>query len=169
MSRLGRLRGRFYDRLRDSEARSAATAALSSGALDALKHHQYCLVVSYRRSGEAVPTPVWFAIEDGRLLFLSDAEAAKLKRIRANSRVRVAPCTARGKPLGPPIEATARLLESAEDQQRAKRAIEAKYQPGDGRIYQRLLAPLLGSIGGRHAVYVEVSPVGLGPSVRGQA
>ena len=73
-----------------------------------LRGHKYCLLVTYKRSGEPVPTPVWFGLGDGELYVRSEADVAKVKRIRNDSRVRVAPCTVRGKPLGPPAEGRAR-------------------------------------------------------------
>ena len=45
--------------------------------------HRHCLVVTYRRSGEAVPTPVWFGIADERIYFRSEERVGKIKRIRA--------------------------------------------------------------------------------------
>ena len=67
-----------------------------------LRGHKYCLLVTYKRSGEPVPTPVWFGLGDGKLYVRSEAGVAKVRRIRNDPRVRVAPCTVRGKPLGPP-------------------------------------------------------------------
>ena len=47
-----------------------------------LRGHKYCLLVTYKRNGEAVPTPVWFGLAGGRLYLRSEADAAKVKRVR---------------------------------------------------------------------------------------
>jgi PPOX class probable F420-dependent enzyme len=52
--------------------------------------------------------------------------AGKVKRIRANHRVRFAPSTARGEPLGPWVEGTARILDAA-DSRRVRTLMLAKY------------------------------------------
>ncbi|MGH9576862.1 MAG: pyridoxamine 5'-phosphate oxidase family protein, partial [Terriglobales bacterium] len=62
--------------------------------------HKYLNLETYRRSGEEVLTPVWFA-QDGRVFYIySLADAGKIKRIRRKPRVRIAPCNFRGDLLG---------------------------------------------------------------------
>jgi len=73
-----------------------------------------------------VPTPVWFGLADDKLYFRTYANAAKIKRIRAEPRVLVGPCDVRGKPKGPMVEASARVLSEPEEE-RAERAIQANY------------------------------------------
>jgi len=67
---------------------------------------------TYRRNGQPVRTPVWFLIEDGILYVHTDDSTGKVKRIRRNPRVRVAPSHFRGKPKAEYIEARA-LLEAS--------------------------------------------------------
>jgi uncharacterized protein len=87
---------------------------------------KYINLVTFRKSGQGVATPVWFA-EDGDVLFVYTlAEAGKVKRIRNNPRVRVAPCDMRGRVRGPWAEATARILEG-EEARRAESLLNAKY------------------------------------------
>jgi PPOX class probable F420-dependent enzyme len=114
--------------------------------------HKHCLVVTYRRSGEAVPTPVWFGIADGKLYFRSEERVGKIRRIRNNDRVLVAPCDSRGKPKGEGVEATARILPSGEEQ-RAEAAIQANFGLGR-RMYEGVAMNL-----GPEGVYVKVTPV----------
>jgi uncharacterized protein len=138
----------FYDRIRhpaaDSVARTEAT-----GSLESLDGCNYCVLVTYRRSGEPVPTPVWFGVADGRLYVRTDAGSWKVKRIRGNARVMAAPSTMRGRPLGPAFEGVARVLEPSEYEP-AERALASNY--GLGR---RLYVPLLGEA---HPTYIEVRP-----------
>lgn len=74
---------------------------------------KYLNLESYRKSGVAVATPVWFAEDSGTLYIYSLANAGKVKRIRNNPRVRVMPCDIRGKPKGEWVEALARILDTA--------------------------------------------------------
>lgn len=83
-------------------------------AFDHLKSGKYISLVTFRKDGTAVATPVWFAEHEGRLYVKTRADAGKVKRIRRNGKVRVAPCTIRGRVTGPAIEATARVLPESE-------------------------------------------------------
>ncbi|HSE38460.1 MAG TPA: PPOX class F420-dependent oxidoreductase, partial [Blastocatellia bacterium] len=74
---------------------------------------KYLNVETYRKTGVAVATPVWFAEEAGILYIYSLANAGKVKRIRNNPRVRIIPCDMRGKPKGEWVEARARVLDGA--------------------------------------------------------
>jgi PPOX class probable F420-dependent enzyme len=148
------LQNRFYDRIRSSAARRAAEHAPAADAsFDSLRGHKYGLLVTYKRSGEAVPTPVWFGLgDDGRLYVRTGRNVAKVKRVRNNPRVRVAPCTVRGKPLGPPVEGTAREL-PADEEERAEAALRSNYGLGR-RVYESVGD----AVGGVEAVYLEVTP-----------
>jgi hypothetical protein len=53
--------------------------------------------------------PVWCAADNGILLVFSEADSWKVKRIRRDAHVRLAPCSARGKPRGPAVDADASL------------------------------------------------------------
>jgi uncharacterized protein len=151
--RLVELSDRFYDRMRHRDAFAAARGEATAQGFDALRGAKYCLLISYRRSGEPVPTPVWFGLDaDGRLYVHSEDDSGKVKRIRANPRVRVAPASVRGKPVGPLAEGSARVLPAAEDA-RAERAIRSNYGLGR-KLYEGMGGPL-----GVAMVYLEVTPV----------
>ena len=143
---------RFYDSVRHPAARSLASEGTSVSGFYHLRGHKYCLLVTYKRSGQAVPTPVWFGLGDGRLYVRSDADAAKVKRIRNDPRARVGPCTARGKPLGPPAEGRARVLDERSEIAAAEAALEANYGLGR-RLYERAGGAL-----GIETLYLEVTP-----------
>ena len=83
-------------------------------------------IESYRKNGKAVATPVWFAEDGGQLYIYSLADAGKVKRIRNNPRVRVAPCDFRGNPKGEGSEARARILDS-DEATRGHRLLDRKY------------------------------------------
>ncbi len=82
---------------------------------------------SYRKSGVAVDTPVWFAECNGSLYLFSAGNAGKVKRLRNSSRSRVASCNAWGKLRGPWLPATARILTDPADRELAHTALRDKY------------------------------------------
>ncbi len=94
------------------------------GDFTSLRGRKYIDLVTFRKTGVAVHTPVWFAEADGRLYAFTRPDAGKMKRIRNNPRVEVAPSTIRGRALGPCVAATARI---APDQAAAREAIRRKY------------------------------------------
>lgn len=75
-----------------------------------LAQERYVSLTTFKRDGTPVATPVWVAGDDGRLLVWSAADTWKVKRIRRDKHVRVAPCTASGKVRGEAIDAEARIL-----------------------------------------------------------
>ena len=107
-------RGCLAMRHRDAWSSATAQAVAPARGFEALRGHKVCLLTTYRKSGEPVPTPVWFGLADGKLYMRTEAGVGKVKRMRSNPRVRVAPCTMRGRPLGPPTEGLALLLPPSE-------------------------------------------------------
>ncbi len=87
---------------------------------------KYLSLASFRKNGQAVRTPLWFAGQNGKLYLMTRDDSWKYKRIRNNPRVLVAPCTARGRITGPDVEGRARVLEPSEFAL-ARRALERKY------------------------------------------
>lgn len=92
----------------------------------AIQGQKYISLKTFRKSGQAVATPVWFGEEDNKLFVMTRSVSGKYKRIRNNPQARVAPCTIRGVVTGPEFPATARMLQ-VEDHERARRAIDRKY------------------------------------------
>jgi uncharacterized protein len=88
---------------------------------------KYLSITSFRRDGTGKATPVWFVQEGGRLLVETDAGSYKVRRIRRNPRVLVAPCTATGRLRGEPVTARAQLLPEAEIG-RVERLMARKYR-----------------------------------------
>ena len=75
---------------------------------------KYLSLTSFRRDGTGVATPVWFVEAGGRLLVETDAASYKVRRIRRDPRVTIAPCTATGRLRGTPVPAWAELLPDTE-------------------------------------------------------
>jgi uncharacterized protein len=80
-----------------------------------LARERYVSITTFRRDGTAVSTPVWIAGEDGVLLVHSDADCWKVKRIRRDGHVRLAPCNARGVVHGDAVDADATLDEDTSE------------------------------------------------------
>ncbi len=91
-----------------------------------IKDQKYISLATFRKNGSPVPTPVWFGEKDDRFYVMTRSDSGKYKRIRNNPKVRIAPCTMRGKITGPESEATARVLPQ-EDWPWARKTIERKY------------------------------------------
>ncbi len=61
---------------------------------------RYMVIESCKKDGTAVKTPVWFIENNCTLYVRTDNDTGIMKRIRRNSSIRVAPCSARGTPKG---------------------------------------------------------------------
>jgi len=146
------LQNRLYDRMRHRDAFRAAADRRGRPDFSALEGHKYALLTTFRASGDPVPTPVWFGLSSGRAYVRTGAEVGKVKRIRRDPRVRLCPCTVRGRPLGPSSEGRARVL-PADLEQPAEAALRDNYGLGR-RLYERTA----GSVG--DAVYLEIAPSG---------
>lgn len=90
------------------------------------ERQSYLNLETFKRSGQGVKTPVWFAQEGATLYVRTGAESGKVKRVRNNGRARVVPSDAQGQPLGEWVEAAARLVE-ADEAERANRMVTRKY------------------------------------------
>ena len=91
-----------------------------------IQGQQYISLITFKKAGTPVHTPVWFAEEGDKLYVMTRSDSGKYKRIRNNPRVRIAPCTARGKVTGPESFGKARVL-PPEDWTRARQLINRKY------------------------------------------
>ncbi len=97
---------------------------------DGLKGHKYVNLTTFKKSGEAVTTPLWFALLDGRAYMTTPPDSGKMKRLRKNPRVLLAPSSATGRPRGESIEGIARPIEGEHVGERAEAALREKYRLG---------------------------------------
>ena len=88
--------------------------------------YEFALLTTFRKNGLAVPTTMWFAHNQGKLYMVTSATVGKIKRIRNNGRVLLAPCDVRGKVLGEQIEAYAHELPPAQHEY-ANTLLASKY------------------------------------------
>lgn len=87
---------------------------MNGGSIIRLDGERFVNVQTFRRSGEGVATPVWFAEMDGGFVFGTHADSGKVKRIRNNPRVRFAAANYRGLERSDYAEATAVVLDETE-------------------------------------------------------
>ena len=98
--------------------------------------HKYLSLETFKKSGESVRTPIWFAadgrvsVDSGaaRLYIYTIGDTGKVKRIRNNTRVRIAPCDMRGKVLGEWVDAQAEIV-TGEEGARGMGLLNKKYFP----------------------------------------
>lgn len=71
-----------------------------SNSAQVLKSAKYVSLITFRKSGEPVRSPVWF-VQFGENLnsygVITETNVGKVKRIRANSRIEVQACDVKGK------------------------------------------------------------------------
>ena len=89
---------------------------------------KYVSLVTFRKSGEAVATPVWFADLGGSFGVITESNVGKVKRIRNNPRVTVTPCDMRGQHVNgaATLPASATIV-SGPEAIRVRKAIRRKY------------------------------------------
>ncbi|WP_084725603.1 PPOX class F420-dependent oxidoreductase [Streptacidiphilus melanogenes] len=101
---------------------------LTPSVLDALTRARYVSLTTYRKDGTPVATPVWHAMDDGRLYVWTEAGSGKVKRLRRSGAVKVVVCDVRGRiaPGAAEAEGTGRLLD-AEGTEKVRRLMGRKY------------------------------------------
>ena len=98
--------------------------------------HKYLSLETFKKSGEGVRTPIWFAADPSvgldsstaKLYVYTIGDTGKVKRIRNNPRVRIAPCDMRGKVLGEWVDARAEIV-TGEEAARGMGLLNKKYFP----------------------------------------
>lgn len=106
----------------------AAIASMPpTGTLEELARHRRHVLVTFRRDGTPVPTPVWAAAGGGRLYVRSERDSGKVRRLRRDPRALLAPCDPRGNPRGAPLEVTGRMLDGSEAETLAEQVLAARY------------------------------------------
>ncbi|TMF98900.1 MAG: PPOX class F420-dependent oxidoreductase [Chloroflexi bacterium] len=121
--------------------------------LEPLIHQRAVLLTSYRRDGTPVGTAVNMAVDGDRAFVRTPHRTGKVKRLRNNPNVEIAPSTFLGKATGPAIRAQARLL-SGDEAKYASGKLARKY-----RILQGILVPLAHRLTRSKTMHYELTPV----------
>jgi uncharacterized protein len=119
-----------------------------------LDRHRYVSLATFRRDGTEVATPVWFAEAAGMLYVFTAGDSGKVKRLRRTSRVRIAPCDARGGLRGEWQDASAQVITDAGLIERARGAVRRKYG------WQLRLFDFFARLGGRvgRRAWIQITP-----------
>lgn len=94
---------------------------------ETLAKQQYLNLETFRKSGASMKTPVWFVQEGETLYVRTVANSGKVKRIRNNATVNIAPCKVDGALLGEWIPALAREVKDPETARKVDRLLDKKY------------------------------------------
>jgi PPOX class probable F420-dependent enzyme len=95
--------------------------------IDVFTRQKYLILETFRRNGESMKTPVWF-VQDGETIYVRTvANSGKVKRIRNNGRVKIAPCKVNGVPTGTWIPADAREITNAQIAVKVDSLLDKKY------------------------------------------
>jgi len=136
---------------------------MDAAALRALDRERYVSLVTYRRNGRGVATPVWFALAtepSARFYVFTEGTAGKVKRLRNDARVRLAGCDVRGRVHGAWYAGSARRVDDAETVRRAYAALRGKYG------WLMAVTDLFSRLSGRYArrAILEIALEGPAPS-----
>ena len=89
---------------------------------------RFLSVTSFKRDGTGVATPLWFVNDGDRLLALTGLRSAKVKRIRRDPHVLVAPCRPSGKLRGEPVRARVEVLTATAELDRVQKLLMKRYR-----------------------------------------
>lgn len=95
--------------------------------LEQFDNQQYLNLETFRKNGQGVKTPVWFAREGDSLYVWTQADSGKAKRARNIARVNIAPCKADGALLGDWHSATVRRDDSPDAVKKVRGLFVKKY------------------------------------------
>lgn len=123
-TKMSKLMNRGMDKMRHRDAFNVGTpTGVDFTGFDKTRQ---IVLVTFKRSGEAMPSPINHGVADGKVYVRTDASTGKLKRLRNNPHVVVVPCNLRGKPKGHTVAGVARILPEAEHAN-AEQAIAANW------------------------------------------
>ena len=110
-------------------------------------------LVTLRRDGTEVATPVWFVAWQGLLCLRTAAHFGKVRRLRNNPAVRYAPCDWHGSVNGPWLQGTAELIVASDARAAViDRLLDEKYGERRAAMSRLMVAE------GMQAVFVAIRP-----------
>jgi PPOX class probable F420-dependent enzyme len=142
---------RVLEALRSPESATVLSRPVRIGDFGSLATHKHCLVVSYRKDGRPIAQAVWPGYDGDRIYIWTEEQAMKAKRLRRNPDALIAPCSFRGKPLGDPVAAIARILDDPAERSHAAATIDSQWG-WKRKTFAAMSRPLTG------VVYIELTP-----------
>lgn len=76
------------------------------------RKEEFLSLETYRKNGETIKSPMWFAQDNDALYLWTMADTSKVKRIRNNPHVNIAPCKRMGEVTGEWMTAHATINDS---------------------------------------------------------
>jgi PPOX class probable F420-dependent enzyme len=116
-----------------------------------LQGYRFLNLTTFRKSGVPVVTTVLFALAGDKIYVWTTKDSGKVKRIRNDAAVRIAPSTRLGRPLGPTSTAAARML-SVSEQTEAQTLTDRRFG------WLKRFFGLIWRLQGREQVYIEITP-----------
>jgi len=96
-------------------------------AIDDLAKARYVNLETFRKNGTGVQTPVWAARDGDEIVIFTNGDSYKVKRLRRNSKIRIAECGVQGALKGPWHDGTGRIVDDEAAKQSGVRALHRKY------------------------------------------
>ena len=90
--------------------------------LDEIKLHKCISLETYKKNNQPVKTAVWFVIKNNLVYVVTRSQTGKVKRLKNNLQVKIAPCTFKGKIIGNWVSGTAKIL----DENQTKEIVKAR-------------------------------------------
>jgi PPOX class probable F420-dependent enzyme len=95
--------------------------------IDQLAAERYISLVTFRKNGVGLPTPLWIVGIGDKLYAFTDGTSAKMKRLKTSDRIQIAACDARGNVRGEYVEGHARKIDDPAKAERVLAALTQKY------------------------------------------
>jgi uncharacterized protein len=155
VAKMSALMFRGTDKMRDRSAFDVGTMSPTGTDFTGFDKARQIVLVTFKRSGEPMPSPINHGVADGKLYVRTDPSTGKIKRLRNNPKVVVAPCNLRGKPKGQAVAGVARILPESEHAH-AEEAIAANWSL-PMKVFERGLDKGSRAFGIDMA-YIEITP-----------
>ncbi len=123
--------------------------------LQQFENQEFLSLETFRKSGVGVKTPIWFAREGDNFYLWTFADSGKVKRIRNNAQVKIAPCTRTGEITGEWLEAQASINASDASVQHVVSLLRGKL--GFGFNIFKAIEGSIGALMGKHRVAITIS------------
>lgn len=119
---------------------------------------EFLSIETFRTSGVGVRTPMWFAEDAGDLLLWTNVNSGKVRRIRNNPEVRIAPCSRFGAITGEWVKGRASIEDAPEAVDRVASLLRRKV--GLPFLLFRLIDKIGDRRSGGHRVCVRIAVEG---------
>ena len=118
--------------------------------LENLSNQKYINLQTFRKNGEAVNTAVWFIIFNQRIYVITRELTGKVKRIKNNNVVKIAPCSLNGRLKGEWISGRANFT-SEDETVKAVKLIHRKYG-----LWSRIVGIFSSKSGARIGISIKI-------------